>query len=112
MPSIFNPKIQEVLDEVMKNVDGASPSKAFGYPSFSIGKKMFACVYEDGVSIKLPRERVLEIMKSDPSAREFRPMNRHTMKEWVYMIRTSPADYRKDLELFRESAVYAGSLKE
>ena len=112
MPSIFKPEIQEVLDTLLKDIPGVVPSKAFGYPAYSIGKKMFACVYEEGVSLKLPRERIAEIMAKDSGAKEFRPMNRHTMKDWVLLIRKSPKDYLKDIALFEESAEFVVGLPE
>ncbi|NPV02777.1 MAG: MmcQ/YjbR family DNA-binding protein [Brevinematales bacterium] len=80
--------------------------KSFGFPAYSIGKKMFACVYEEGVSIKLPKERVDAIIGSDPDAGEFRPMNRYVMKEWVFIARKNTADYIKDLPLLKESVEF------
>jgi hypothetical protein len=110
MIAIFNPEVKKVLDSMLLSLPDVAAGKSFGYPAYSIGKKMFACVYEDGVSIKLPKERVGAVIADDPDAREFRPMNRHTMKEWVFIARKAPDAYNGDLALFKESVGFIRSL--
>lgn len=54
--------------------------RMFGAPAGFAGHKLFCCVFEDGITAKLPaaaRERALQ-----SGASEWRPMGR-VMKEWV-----------------------------
>ena len=51
----YNQKIKESLDLFLLGLPGIVPGKMFGYPAYYVGKKLFACVYEDGVGIKVLR---------------------------------------------------------
>jgi len=96
----FDPEVKEALDAfLLENVE-VEPGKAFGLPAYYVNGKMFAAVYEDGASIKVPEEMVAELMARDGIS-EFRPMERHVMKNWVLIRRDDPADYVKDRELFQ-----------
>jgi YjbR len=101
MPKMtFDPGVKEALDAfLLENVE-VEPGKAFGLPAYYVNGKMFAAVYEDGASIKVPEEMVAELLARDGIS-EFRPMGRHVMKSWVLIRRQDPADYVKDRELFQ-----------
>lgn len=101
----FDPEVKEALDAfLLENVE-VEPGKAFGLPAYYVNGKMFAAVYEDGASIKVPEEMVAELMARDGIS-EFRPMERHVMKNWVLIRREDPADYVKDRELFQAAFDY------
>jgi hypothetical protein len=96
----FDPEVKEALDAfLLENVE-VEPGKAFGLPAYYVNGKMFAAVYEDGASIKVPEDMVAELLARDGIS-EFRPMERHVMKNWVLLRREDPADYVKDRELFQ-----------
>ena len=57
--SLTAPK-QKYRDDVLAAVSAllaerpeATPRKMFGHPGFAVGGKMFACLYDDGVAVKL-----------------------------------------------------------
>ena len=55
-PPVFNPKHKEVLDSVLLQMPGVVAGTMFGYPAYYINKKLFACLYEEGVGIKVPAQ--------------------------------------------------------
>jgi hypothetical protein len=105
----FNPAVKEMLDTILLPIEIVSPGKMFGYPAYFIGKKLFACVYEDAVGIKLPLEKA-SFLIGQPGITPFVPMGRHRMKEWVQITRANPADYPSDRAIFDLSIEYVASL--
>ena len=77
----------------------------FGYPAFCANRRMFACVYGDGVGIKLPAERVSELLKR-PDAAPFRPHGKPVMREWVMLTREDSDAYADDLPILLEAVAY------
>lgn len=107
--AVFSPAIKNVLDEILLSIEIVSPGKMFGYPAYFIGKKLFACVYEDSVGIKLPLGKVQSLL-GQAGITPFVPMGRHVMKEWVQLTRVDPDDFRKDMDIFEQSIQYVASL--
>ncbi len=101
----YNAQVKEVLDDMLLGDPEVEPRKAFGYPAYSINGKMFACVYADGVSIKLPAERAAELVESERYAL-FEPMEGRKMREWVVVSHDDPEQLRDDAPLFKESLDY------
>lgn len=96
----YDPEVKGVLDSMLLDNVEVEPGKAFGLPAYYINGKMFAAVYEDGATIKVPEETAAELLERD-GIQEFRPMEKHVMKNWVLIRRESPEDYREDKELFQ-----------
>lgn len=101
----FNENNRQVLDEIFSGIPGVRFAKAFGYPGYYLGKKMIACVYEDGLGIKLSPEWT-EKMLTENRAIPFKPYGRHTMRQWVFIVLENPEDYKKDMDIFLESRNY------
>lgn len=86
-----------------------SKRKTFGCPSWYLGKKMAAFVFDDGLVIKLPRERVEEEIAKDPEAFDyFRPSD-GVMKGWLKITRAEAGEYEQDEPLIEESIEYVGA---
>ena len=79
----------------------------FGLPAFYVAGKLFACVYGDGVGLKLPAERVAALLDR-PGVAPFRPYGKPAMRQWIQLTRSSADDYAGDLELLLESARFVG----
>ncbi len=107
--SRFNEDIKEIIDSILLDFPEVEVGKAFGYPAYYVNGKMFACIYEDGVSIKVPEETVSELVGQE-GIFEFRPMDRHKMKEWILIIREHPEGYLEDRELLKNSLDYVYQL--
>ena len=101
----FNQEIKDALDSFLLDNVEVEPGKAFGLPAYYINGKMFAAVYEDGATIKVPEDMAAELLEQDGIS-EFRPMDRHTMKNWVLIRRENPDDYQADKELFQAAMEY------
>ena len=76
--------------------------KTFGCPSYYRGKKMFAFIYEDALGIKLPPERVAEVIAKDPDTfAHFNPGD-GIMKNWLMITRPEAEEYERDEALIQE----------
>lgn len=107
----FNEDNKQVLDEIFGGLPGVRLAKAFGFPGYYLGKKMIACVYEDGLGIKVPQELAQKLL-SDGRAMPFKPYGRHTMRQWVFVVHENPVDFKGDLDIFIQSIEYISSLED
>ena len=80
----------------------------FGYPAYYINKRMFACVYEEGIGIKIP-ENLAEELVGREGITYFQPMGRWKMREWIQIERKNPEDYVKDIDIFISSINFVAS---
>ena len=80
----------------------------FGYPAYYINKRMFACVYEEGIGIKIP-ENLAEELVGREGITYFQPMGRRKMREWIQIERKNPEDYVKDIDIFISSMNFVAS---
>ena len=79
--------------------------KMFGLPALYTGEKMFACVYEGGLGLKLPSERA-DAQRERPEVADFQPHGRNAGREWILITHEDAAGWREDADLIRESAAY------
>jgi len=105
----FNPENKKVLDSFLLEIPGIKPGKMFGYPAYYINKKLFACIYEEGVGIKIPEDRVNELIGREGII-HFQPMGRRKMREWIQINRKNSEDYLIDKEIFETSIRYVSTL--
>lgn len=105
---VFNEKHREALDSILLEIPGVKPGKAFGYPGYYVGGKLFACVYEDGVSLKVP-EDVRQSLLAEKGVDYFMPMGRAKMKEWVFIVKKRSSDYEKYEDAFLAAISYVAS---
>ena len=77
-----------------------------GFPAYFINKKMFACVQDSGVGIRLPVATATELQFSRGNIVPFLPNGKASTREWVQVNHEDSADYAKDLELFRSSIAF------
>lgn len=105
----FKPQNKEVLDTLLLDIKGVKPGKMFGYPAYYVNKKLFACLYEDGVGIKVPEDKAKKLIGQDGII-HFQPMGRGKMREWIQINRKNPEDYLGDREIFESSIQYVSGL--
>ena len=106
----YNQKIKESLDSFLLVFTGVAAGKMFGYPAYYFGNRLFACVYEDGVGVKVPEDLVKDLIKSE-GITYFQPLGRPRMKQWIQISRANPEDYYKDIEIFKASIEFASKSK-
>jgi hypothetical protein len=104
----FNKDHKDVLDLILLKLPKVKEGKMFGYPAYYIQGKLFACIMEGGVCLKIPEPIVQKLIK-EKRAIAFKRMGR-TMREWVQLDRKNSKDYIKDKVIFKESAEYVLSL--
>ena len=94
-------ELQDVLASLLGPLPGVGRKKAFGHDSFVVGKKVFLFPSPDGVVLKLPQERIKELIAKKKAA--FLVMGKRTMKEWAVLRIATREACRKELALFKES---------
>lgn len=70
------------LAQTQLGESGVAEGTMFGMRVLKIGSKVFAGEWKDGLTFKLPRERVEEL-KADGTGQAFEPMAGRAMKEWI-----------------------------
>jgi hypothetical protein len=107
-PVQYNENHKPVLDSFLLDNPLVSPGKMYGHPAYYVGGKMFASLFGDGVCLKIPENRVKELLKEGHIV-PFEPRGRK-MREWVLIVRENSDDYLKDQEIFEESIDFVLSL--
>jgi hypothetical protein len=90
--------IRDVLGGLLAGRAGIRRGQMFGNPAFFTGGKLFACVYDGGVGLKLPVAMAQGLIGA-PGIAAFEPYGKATMKSWVHICRAAPEDYAGDREL-------------
>jgi len=105
----FNPAIKTVVDSFLLKDQYVTPGKMFGFPAYYINKKLFACIYEESVGLKVPADTAKEQI-GKPGIVPFQPYSKAVMKEWIQINHGKPEDYLNDMELFQQSIDFVLSL--
>lgn len=105
----FNPDIKMIVDSFLLKDPYVTPGKMFGFPAYYVNKKLFACVYEEGVGLKVPADTAKEQI-GKPGIVPFQPYGKAVMKEWIQINRGKPEDYLNDMVLFQKSIDFVLSL--
>ncbi|HZR30193.1 MAG TPA: hypothetical protein VFA71_15555 [Terriglobales bacterium] len=98
-----------LLASMLQDLPQVSVKKHVGHASFLAGKKVFAFTRDEGVAVKLPREKIQELVNKKSAAPLV--MGKRVMKEWVVIKRKSAGEYKKDLSLFKEAVAFVSSLR-
>jgi hypothetical protein len=77
----------------------------FDYPAYYIRGKLFSCVYENGIGIKLPEQKANQL-REQPHIDYFPPLGRKRMREWIQINRENSEDYIKDKKLLFDALEY------
>jgi hypothetical protein len=101
----FNPELKEVLDTLLLQIPGVVAGRMFGYPAYYVHGKLFACIYGEGVGIKVP-EKVAGSLVGRKGIVRFQPSGRKPMKEWIQINRKRSEDYLMDQEILKISIDY------
>ena len=105
----FNPGHKKVVDSILLEIPGVVPGKMFGYPAYYVNEKLFACLYENGIGLKVPESMANEFVGKKGIV-HFQPLGRRKMKEWIQINRERSEDYLKDRETFESSVRYVRAL--
>jgi hypothetical protein len=95
-----------VLDSLLLRIPGVEAADMSGFPAYFINKKMFACIHDGGVGIRLPVSAATELQFSRGNIVAFKPNGKASTREWVQINHDDSADYEKDLELCHSSIAF------
>jgi hypothetical protein len=97
------PSREAQIDAVLLQLPGVSTRKLKGLHMYIVSDRMFACISGQGVGLRLPVAVARELHFSRADVVPFQPAGLPATKEWIQIDRADPADYQKDIELFRQS---------
>ena len=91
------------IDAILLKLPGVSTRKIKGLHAYFVSDRMFACISGNGVGLRLPVTVARELHFSRNDVVPFQPAGLPATKEWIQIDHANPADYEKDLEVFRQS---------
>ena len=95
-----------VLDALLLKEAGVEAGEMTGLPAYFINKRMFACICNGGVGLRLGTSAAAELQFSKDNTVPFQPKGRPSTREWIQINHENSADYEKDLELFRAAIAF------
>jgi hypothetical protein len=105
----FNQNHKNALDSYLLDISIVDPGKMFGYPAYYVGGKLFACVFEEGVGVKVPEEMANELLKREDIV-HFQPLGRKKMREWIQINKSKSEEYLTEKKIFDESIKFVAKL--
>lgn len=94
------------LDALLLAIAGVSARRVSNIDGYFVADKMFACVGDKGVGLKLPPAMATELQFSRDGISPYSPGGMATTREWIQIERADPAEHAKDMELFQASIDY------
>lgn len=81
MPIPFRSDLRQFLDEFIDQHRGVRPGRMFGLPAGYVGRRLFTCLMEDGIIVRLPDDVVKKEIKTrgEPFSRRGRIMGSWVM---------------------------------
>lgn len=105
--SDYRPEHKTMMDDLLLDIPGVKGGQAFGYPAYKINGRIFAFVGGRGISIKLPKPRVEELIaEGAPQMQPCEVAEGVIWREWLIINHDDPAAYRDDLTLLEEAAAF------
>ena len=101
-----NPAHKAVLDSLLLQIRGVEAGEMSGLPAYFINKRMFACIANGGVGIRLPAPAAANLQFSNKNVSPFQPQGIPSTREWVQLNHEDPAGYEKDRDLFLASVEF------
>ena len=100
-----------ILDSFLLKMPGVTAGDMTGLPAYFVGKKMFACICNGGVGIRLSTSEAANLQFSMGNVVPFQPRGRPSTREWIQINHDNPADYEKDMEIFKSSIEFVRTTK-
>jgi len=110
-PSPLDLSHKGVLDSCLLKIPGVTAGEMTGLPAYFVAQKMFACICNSGVGIRLSTSQAANLQFSMGNVVPFQPKGRPSSREWIQINHENSGDYEKDLEIFRCSIAYVRGAK-
>jgi len=95
-----------VLDAMLLKLSGVEAGEMTGLLAYFVGKKMFACICNGGVGVRLSAAEAANLQFSRDDVVPFEPKGRKSTREWIQINHQDSADYEGDLEIFQSSIAF------
>jgi hypothetical protein len=107
-----DPKLIATLSSLLGSLPGVKEKQLPNHTSFFTGKNIFVFTSRTSnrVILKLPKERIAALLQREDIT--LLTMGKRTMKEWIVIEHSKPADYKNDLALFKEAKAFVEAEKE
>ena len=102
---------KRALDAMLLKIAGVEGGEMTGLFAYFVAKKMFACVCNGGVGVRLPAADAANLQFSNGNVVPFEPKGRKSTREWIQINHENSADYERDLEIFQSSIAFVRSTK-
>jgi hypothetical protein len=96
---------------MLLKVSGVQAGEMTGLLAYFVGKKMFACICNGGVGVRLSASEAANLQFSKDSVVPFQPKGRPSNREWIQINHENSADYEKDLKIFQSSIAFVRASK-
>ena len=100
-----------VLDLLLLKIPGVSEGEMTGLPAYFVAQKMFACICNGGVGIRLSTSEAANLQFSMGNVVPFQPKGRPSSREWIQINHDNSEDYLKDIEIFESSIEFVRSAR-
>jgi hypothetical protein len=92
-----------LIDALLLKLPGVVAKKINQLDAYFVNDRMFACISESGIGLRLPAATATELQFSRDDVVPFQPGGVSGTKEWIQIDRADAAAYEKDLPLFQAS---------
>lgn len=99
----YREELLEALRALVARKRGVREAKMIGLPAFYAGGKLFACVWRQGIGLRLPDERASKLVDRGVAG-PFRPYGRKALRDWVE-LRPESADAVADHRTLIDAAI-------
>lgn len=101
---VVDPRLHAVADEMLLSLPGVRAGQMMGHPAYYVGRRLFACVMEDGLLVK-PTPADLAATLARPDVKPFKTNpDAKSMSGWVVVSKADAVKFWDDVELFRRAA--------
>jgi len=100
-----------VLDSLLLKIPGVAAGEMTGLPAYFVGKKMFVCICNRGVGIRLSASEAADLLFSMANVFAFQPRGIPATREWIQLNHENAGDYEKDLPIFQASIEFVRGCK-
>ena len=101
-----NPAHKAVLDSLLLQIPGVEAGEMSGLAAYFVNKRMFACLCNGGVGIRLPASAAANLQFSNQNVFPFQPKGMPSTREWVQLNHEDSASYEKDKAIFLASVEF------
>jgi len=97
------PDRKALIDALLLRLPGVVSKKINKLDAYFANDRMFACINENGIGLRLPAATATELQFSRDDVVPFQPGGVSSTREWIQIDRAEAAAYEKDLPLFQAS---------